>query len=70
MKIGAKRMRYPDNDPENGPAYMQQWTGEEWVCLHHKAVWNSEDRIAECKNCGMMLMTNKEVEAVVAKSRK
>jgi DNA-directed RNA polymerase subunit RPC12/RpoP len=70
MKIGAKRMRYPDNDPENGPAYMQQWTGTEWQCLHHKPEYDYEDTAVYCKNCGIRIMGMKEVKLITSKKRK
>lgn len=33
---GTVKMRYPGNDPENGPAYKQTWDGEKWTCAEHK----------------------------------
>jgi hypothetical protein len=29
-------MRYPGNDPENGPAYLQVFDGVDWHCAAHK----------------------------------
>lgn len=51
MKAGAKRMRYPGNDPENGPAYMQQWTGAEWICFVHRPGYDEDSGDIRCKNC-------------------
>jgi len=55
MKPGAVKMRYPGGDPENGPAYMQQWTGEVWQCLVHRPVRDQADEDLYCKNCGVYL---------------
>ena len=33
---GTTRMRYPGNDPENGPAYLQRFTGGQWTCAGHR----------------------------------
>ena len=51
MKKGAKRMAYPGGDPENGPAYMQQWTGQEWICYVHKPQYDQELDDIRCKQC-------------------
>jgi len=29
-------MRYPGNDPENGPAYPQVFDGTDWHCAKHE----------------------------------
>lgn len=51
MKVGAKRMAYPGNDPENGPKYMQQWTGKEWMCFVHKPRYDEDSGDIRCVNC-------------------
>jgi hypothetical protein len=51
MKIGAKRMAYPGDNPENGPKYMQQWTGKEWMCFVHKPAYDEDSGDIRCKNC-------------------
>lgn len=35
-RIGEVKMRYPNNDPGDGPAYLQKWDGKEWCCANHK----------------------------------
>lgn len=50
MKIGAKRMAYPVNG--DGPKYMQQWTGDKWICFVHIPVYDEENWQFKCKNCG------------------
>ena len=55
MKKGAKRMAYPGGDPENGPAYMQQWTGTEWICYVHKPKYDPELEDIRCKQCYMYI---------------
>ena len=69
MKKGAKRMAYPGSDPENGPAYMQQWTGEKWICYVHKPDYIRETGEVMCKQCGLMIMDKAKVK-LTAKRRK
>lgn len=52
MKKGAKRMAYPGNDPENGPKFMQQWTGDKWICFVHEPIRDQPDEELYCRNCG------------------
>lgn len=57
IEPGTVRMRYPGGDPENGPAYKQRWTGEQWECAEHKWVCYPIDEkgielIEECEKCG------------------
>lgn len=33
--IAPAVLRYPNNDPENGPAYYQRFDGVEWSCAGH-----------------------------------
>lgn len=53
-EIGTVRMRYPGNDPENGPAFPHRWDGQRWVCAEHK--WVEEGDSYEvwscCRRCG------------------
>ena len=35
-EVGETKMRYPGNDPENGPAYRQRWNGTGWECAEHR----------------------------------
>jgi hypothetical protein len=56
MKKGAVKMRYPNGDPENGPAYMQQWTGEKWICHVHIPIRDQVDEELYCRNCGVYLV--------------
>jgi ribosomal protein S27E len=67
MKPGAVKMRYPGNDPENGPAYLQRWDGENWDCAWHKPEYSFETRDVHCKHCGITLMTTKEVKLTINK---
>jgi hypothetical protein len=39
------RRTYPGNDPENGPAYLQRWTGVLWICAEHR--WPSQASVRE-----------------------
>jgi hypothetical protein len=58
--IGTIKMRYPGNDPENGPAYPQKWDGQQWGCVKHRFVVTSFDADDEgpaesweaCATCG------------------
>jgi hypothetical protein len=70
MKPGAVKMRYPGGDPENGPAYMQQWTGTEWQCLHHKPIYDDADQGVWCRNCGLVIMDRAKVKAIIRKHRR
>lgn len=31
IERGARKLRYPGNDPENGPAEWHFWNGTKWV---------------------------------------
>jgi hypothetical protein len=31
IAIGTRKLRYPGNDPENGPAEWHTWDGTKWV---------------------------------------
>lgn len=55
MKIGAKRMAYPN---EGGPKYMQQWTGEKWICFVHIPRLDTESGQIRCKQCGEYICDN------------
>jgi len=46
---GHVRMRYPGNDPENGPAYPQRWNGTAWECAGHDYKTYTEP---ECNELG------------------
>jgi hypothetical protein len=50
---GTKRMRYPGNDPENGPAYLQEWNGAEWICAEHRWSYDEADHMDWCSKCGV-----------------
>ena len=60
MSILRKMMRYPGNDPENGPAYLQVFDGAEWHCAEHKFVTGidhdpetgEEFEVTHCVHCG------------------
>jgi hypothetical protein len=67
MKIGAVKMRYPDGDPENGPAYMQRWDGNEWSCAWHKPEYDYEMKEVYCKHCHIVIMGHKEVKLITNK---
>jgi len=53
-------MRYPNNDPENGPAYPQVFDGKEWHCAKHEFrdyidhdPGNGEEFVVtQCYRCG------------------
>lgn len=55
MKIGAKKMRYPGGDPENGPAYMQWCDGKSWQCYAHKPTYDRYTETVTCGQCGIYL---------------
>ena len=67
MKPGAVKMRYPSGDPENGPAYMQRWDGENWSCAWHKAEYDYEMKQVYCKYRHMTIMSHKEVKLITHK---
>lgn len=66
--IGETKMRYPGNNPEDGPAYLQRWTGLIWECdVHHFKAFEEQDiddatglptggkyTITACVNCGTL----------------
>lgn len=70
MKPGAIKLRYPGGDPENGPAYMQQWTGEVWQCLVHKPEYDYDQKLVFCSRCNMVLLNHKEVKLITNKALK
>lgn len=51
LPIGWQGLRYPGGDPENGPAYLQRWTGEQFICVEHKWVRDQPDEDEVCDRC-------------------
>jgi hypothetical protein len=53
-------MRYPGNDPENGPAYPQTFENGEWRCAGHEFreytdcdhETGEEFTVTQCRHCG------------------
>lgn len=73
--IGETKMSYPGNDPENGPAHLQRWTGERWECAAHSFRTYTEQDIDDegkptgeeytvvaCRHCGELQYDMTQVE--------
>lgn len=58
--IGTIVRRYPGGDPENGPSYLQRWTGSGWECAGHDYQSHVEPDpedmkaylVTQCRYCG------------------
>lgn len=55
--IGTIAQRYPAGDPENGPAYLQRWNGQEWECAAHKFHCYREEDIDDMGNPNGIMYT-------------
>lgn len=62
-------MAYPGGDPEAGRAYMQQWTGKEWICYVHKPEYDYEAEEVRCKQCYMLIMDKAKVRTTIFKHK-